>query len=129
MVSLSDPNNVANEFNKYFIESILIINRSIEDSVQPQCFSSFRIERNCELKAVSIDEISNILNSITTYSGVDNINLRVMQDCFELIGIPLLNLINKSLESGICPLTWKNSVITPVPKVPILYISFYTNIN
>ena len=51
--------------------------------------------------------------------GPDRIPARIIKEfAFELAG-PLTSIFNESLTSGIVPAIWKDSYITPVPKIPL----------
>jgi hypothetical protein len=58
-----------------------------------------------------------IMNKIKTKIGVAKINLKVMTDCFEVIGDSLTDFINLSLTSGVVPDKWKSSTVIPIPKL------------
>ena len=61
--------------------------------------------------------LKEICFSLEKTAGIDNVNARIIQDCFHVIEHPLLNLINKSLETGHVPQVWKESLVIPIPKV------------
>lgn len=47
----------------------------------------------------------------------DGISAQIIKTTFQVIGNRFLDVINASLQAGVFPNIWKNSVITPVPKI------------
>ena len=50
-------------------------------------------------------------------SGVPNLKTSVLKDALKILLIEFTYLINICLDKSYMPLTWKNGVITPIPKV------------
>ena len=48
--------------------------------------------------------------------GLDNISAKILRECADLISVPLCDLFNKSLFSGIFPDDWKCTRVTPLLK-------------
>lgn len=114
-----DAGSVENKFNNFFADSITDIANSIpyvqtnyEGTIimAPSEISNFQMISLNKLKKV----ISNLSNKS---SGDNNITVRAMKDFFDVIGYPLLHLINTSLTTGKMPTELKCSLIVPVPKV------------
>lgn len=114
---ISDSNVIANRFNEYFITSINEIHKSIDSVSAPIYYSQVSVNNILKFKPITFDVLFSALKSIETFSGVDNINIKVIKDSFELISVPLINIFNESLKKGIFPNCWKNSTIVPVPKI------------
>lgn len=117
-VLISDPKEVSEKFNRYFIKSITDINESIVCSDLPVMFfnshephSSFNFER------IDLHMLIKFINSLRKSGGLFNVNKQVLLDSIEVVGVPFVNIINESLESGIFPDCFKNSIITPIQKV------------
>jgi exonuclease III len=110
---------IATKFNNYFINSVKSINESIEmvdepiELIQP-------INNNYRLQGfhpITLNDLREICFSLKNTAGIDNVNTRVIQDCFHVIGHVLLDLINKSLLTGQVPQIWKESLVVPIQKV------------
>ena len=67
---------------------------------------------------ISVTEVDNLLKSIKTDKspGPDLIHNRVLHETKDIIKVPLTNLFNKSLETGIIPNIWKTANVTPIYK-------------
>ena len=48
--------------------------------------------------------------------GLDNISAKLVWECTDLISIPLCNIFNNSLSSGLFPDDWKCARVTPLFK-------------
>ena len=110
---------IASKFNTYFIDSVSDINRSIELVDEPDEIKQ-PINVNCTLTGfhpISYIELKNICFSMQKTAGIDNVNAKVIQDCFHVIGHDLLGLINESLQTGHVPRVWKESLVVPIQKV------------
>ena len=49
-------------------------------------------------------------------TGLDNISAKLIRECADLISIPLRNIFNNSLSSGLFPDDWKCARVTPLFK-------------
>ena len=67
---------------------------------------------------ISETEVDNLLKSIKTDKspGPDLIHNRVLHETKDIIKVPLTNLFNKSLETGVIPDIWKTANVTPIYK-------------
>lgn len=45
-------------------------------------------------------------------------NIDVFSDSMHTLGEMYLNIVNDSLMSGNCPVQWRKTIVTPIPKVP-----------
>lgn len=117
--SVEDGNEICNKFNSYFVDSVQEINSSIENV--PDTYNDQNEHLSDQLsvfRQISLDDLRKVVYSIGNSSGVENVNLQVLKDSFEVTGKYLLNIVNKSLEIGKCPQNWKQSVVVPIPKIP-----------
>ena len=110
---------IADKFNAYFVDSVRLINQSIELVNEPheirQPFSE-----NCRFdcfRPITFAKLKDICFSLERSAGIDNVNAKVIQDCFHVIGHDLLDLVNESLQTGHVPKVWKESLVIPIPKV------------
>ena len=115
---ISDPNEIANEFNKYFIN----IGKQISNQIVPtQSFQSYLTSptnKRFKLMEVNDNEIIHIVNNLKNKSsyGYDCIsNLLLKRAKNELIK-PLTLIINQTINTGIFPEQLKISQVKPLFK-------------
>ena len=75
---------------------------------------------NCNFSGfhpITFAQLKDICFSLKRSAGIDNVNAKVIQDCFHVIGHDLLDLINESLQTGHVPQVWKESLVVPIPKI------------
>ena len=72
-----------------------------------------------KVTSFSLDELVKEINNIEIYksSGLHNISSRILKDVWSISPIVLLDMINKSLKTGIFPEDWKHGTVIPIPKV------------
>lgn len=111
----SDPSIVSNIFNDLFSHTIdqnisfsLIQDETINNSVE--AFSNFSTINKTQLKKV-INDMPNKKSC-----GWDGISMNLLKKCYASLEMPLLHLINCSLESGIFPEKGKLAIIKPLHK-------------
>lgn len=118
--------NTADKFNMYYIESINSIINSIQQDT-PDSPNRRRIligggilnERCMEnFRRIQIEELEKIVMDLPNKKGTDEgITSEILKTTFSAIKNEFVDLINRSLEEGICPESWKTSTIIPIPKV------------
>lgn len=113
----SDPKEISEKFNLYFIKSITDINKSIVCVDLPVIFNNYIPNSTFQFERIDLQLLMKFVNSFKKSGGLYNINKQVLLDSMEIIGVPLVNIINESLQSGVFPDCFKNSVITPIQKV------------
>ena len=67
---------------------------------------------------ITPEEVECILSNLQTgkANGPDNINNYVLKRCSQELSLPLSNLFNQSLQTGIFPVIWKEANVTPIYK-------------
>lgn len=53
-------------------------------------------------------------------TGIDGVNVAMLQKFFAGFGDVLLDVLNSSLHTGIVPLRWKHALVTPIPKCKVV---------
>lgn len=111
-----DELTIAKKFNEYFIESVKEIRESIEDLE----YVNYVIPTASKFKfrQITIDELKEICKSLKNKTDFDRISPRTILDNWSQLGKTLLDLVNRSISTGEFPNSWKDSMITPVEKVP-----------
>ena len=94
-------------FQSIYSKSSLGVNLSSPDVVNPYLLLNV---------TTSASEVQGILRNldISISPGVDNQPARILRTCANELSVPLAQLFNLSLKSGVMPTLWKSANITPV---------------
>lgn len=116
-VKSCDNKEISENFNNYFIDSIIDINKSI-----PATDASTQLPNNVDtqfkFQKTNIEQIGDILNFLKKkVNRADVCNSNVWFDAFEYCGYFINDIVNTSLSKGIVPDEWKISTVTPIPKI------------
>lgn len=114
-IEYKDNYQMATQFNDYFVNSIKSINNTIEN-VQyinniPVITTRFRF------RAVTIQDLQNICKNMKNKPDFNNVTIKLIMDNWNIIGKSMREIINKSLETGVFPDSWKYSMVTPIEKI------------
>lgn len=110
-----DRKVIAEKFNKFFVQSVEELNRSICNVLYSSKIK--RVDSIFKFELVSDDVIMNILKKMNNKRDVIGLNSQIMIDLYDTIGPVLKKIINQSMECGHFPQSWKKSVVIPVSKV------------
>lgn len=115
-IACSDNNEIRNKFNDYFINSIIEIQRDIEDvgarDEQIIAITSFKF------REVSLRETTEIILSFRNeIGGKKLLTYGVLKDAVDIIAYFYMEIINESLRTGYFPKVWKLSTVVPIPKI------------
>ena len=117
----TDCNEIANAFNKYFInignDSSATIDGNTDDTSYKQYLQS-PSELNCKLEKITEPEILIIMNKMEnkSSSGYDTISNKILKFIKHEISKSITLIINQMLESGIFPDALKISKVIPLHK-------------
>jgi exonuclease III len=126
--TISDRQEIANAFNKYFLTVAGNINMKqnaprsqILDNNTPIQFLTQLFKHpfpNMKLKTVSTKEIEKIIKSLKpkNSTGYDEISTKLIKISASFISSPLTHICNKSLSSGMFPDRMKYAVVKPLFK-------------
>lgn len=110
--------DIANEFNRYFIQSIDDIEfKEINDK---QCYEMKGKSLNDHLdnfRLIDYDELKKIVFGFKNKSSPDELSPEMYKLLFEELKQPLLHIINYSLEKGKVPDHLRLSTVIPIRKV------------
>jgi hypothetical protein len=115
---VTDNQEIARQFNDFFIDSVVEINESIDIvddydfETDNYCVNDFHFRR------ITMNELWTTILKIETKTGVDNINMNVLKDAFTTVGETLVGIINQSFDEGVFPSAFKTSTVIPIQKVP-----------
>ena len=114
--------NVANKFNKYFVNSINNIVNSIEEPELVLPDMKDCTKENSDLldsfKPITLEQLKTVIFSLPSKKGTnEGISMEVIKKTFWRCGHALLNIINMSIVTGEVPMNWLLSEIVPIPKI------------
>lgn len=114
-LTIEDDQEIANQFNIYFIESV----REINTKIPIEIYEKQRSNSNAIFcfNGVSIREIKKCAKELKNNTDEFNLNSKILLDAIVLIGSQLADIINESLKKGIFPKSLKTSTILPIQKV------------
>lgn len=114
-IEIENDLDIANEFNKYFVDSIVDLNRGIPShQYENEIFLSNNPTFN--FRGVSISEIKTCLKELKNNTDEFFIKPSVLLDAMFVIGYQVADIINHSFNSGIFPDILKTSTIIPIQK-------------
>lgn len=118
---ISDEKLIAVNFNKFFIDSINNIVKSIHPFNDHEYILNKIKSADDPLsafKSVNLRDVKMIVKNLKNTGGCDDgLSTKIIKCAFDAIGNRFVDVINCSLYSGVFPENWKTSVIVPVPKI------------
>jgi hypothetical protein len=105
-VTVNNPTEIANTFNKFFTEAGVNIANSVnETSVPPEEFLGDTLAPEFQLGRTSPAEIVNTIRSFESKSSsdIDGISVGLLKEIAIEISFPLAHIFNLSLESSLRP--------------------------
>ncbi len=118
---ISDPQQISNEFNKFFASIGHTTSESVRTSTRH--YSEYltqaqRVNNNIFLDPVHPQELITICNGLKskTSSGHDNISTKLLKDTITNIATPLTHIINQSFIEGNVPNKMKLAKVIPIFK-------------
>lgn len=116
-VKISNREEMAEMFNKYFVDSVAQLRKYewIEDGLDYMTYTDSTME---VFQKIEEDNLKSIVRKLPNKSGMEEgITVEVMKFVVEASGHKIANIVNKSLEQGIFPDEWKESIVVPIPKI------------
>ena len=118
-VVLTDPQEIANEFNNFFSNIGPSTEKSIpiNPNLKPKNFLKNRIQLDFVVAHVSNEEVLEIINNLDNSStGPYSIPTKLLKLIPDLIFLPLCKIINNSFATGVFPDSLKISKVIPIHK-------------
>lgn len=121
---VSDPLEVANEFNKYFLSVAGKVWRNVD---RPDNYGAL-FPKNCFIEQFAVNsmfidpviecELKGAIETLKngTSPGLDGIGTHIIKKCYRKIGKVLLYIINLSFQTGVFPEKLKEAVVIPIHK-------------
>lgn len=115
-LSFTDPNDIANELNNYFID--IIENKPQTDKHPPNSKFQNLTSQSLFMTPVSASDIIKIIDDLknTNTVGYDGVSTKVIKYVKEIISAPLAHIINISICDGVFPNGLKKVIVKPVFK-------------
>lgn len=116
--SFTDEKQICERFNKYFVDSIVDINRNIPPTNEQS--EQFNTNNHTKLvfEHVNVDEVINVMKSLSVKVNKSQLcNSMVWFDSIEYCANFMAKIVNESLDTGEFPDDWKIATVTPIPKV------------
>lgn len=111
----SDPLQIANELNQFFVNSIETLNGAIPNVPFVDFMGAYQSEF-ADFSIPANDEILKIAKTIKSKGGPEP-SLSTVVNCWDVIGETICSIVKESLRKSAVPIALKRSVITPIPKV------------
>ena len=117
-IKITNPSDIANEFNHYFTTIADKLAESLpQTNMHFNHFLGNRVEENFNFNDISDTEIKNAVSSLNNSApGYDNIPISLIKSIFSDIISPVKHICNCSLRSGIFPQSMKIAKVFPLHK-------------
>ena len=120
-MEISDPEEVCNNFNDYFINLAPELASQIQPPDIPMedlLINAPKPNKKFQLKPITLEEVKKIISTLKpkASSGSDNISNLLIKEIMDIISEPLMILINKSFTEGIFPDCLKLAKMIPLFK-------------
>ena len=108
---ITDPKEQAERFNEHYAS---VFTRSTRPAPTKAPITNEKIE-DVEF---SVETVKSLIDDLKERSspGPDGINNKVLKEIRDVIAYPLFVLFRQSLDEGIVPRGWKDSIISPIYK-------------
>ena len=118
---ITDPHQVANEFNTFFANIGHITSESVPETdkhYSEYLTPAHRAKNSLFLEPVHPEELINLCNKLKpkTSSGHDNISTKLLKQTINYTAIPLAHIFNKSFQEGNVPSKMKLAKVIPIFK-------------
>ena len=138
---IQEPKKISQSFAKYFSTAIAKLRQRMTSVLSPPRPRANRSSNNFKLSQVSETFVAQELKKLKSNksTGLHNIPARLLKDGADALAMPLAILINRSINEGSIPASWKHAIVTPVHKSgskadtsnyrPISFLSVFAKIQ
>ncbi|XP_014299011.1 uncharacterized protein LOC106693924 [Microplitis demolitor] len=119
-VSYTDEKIIADKFNNYFIESIdkIVEELQVNERRELESYPVLYETKLDEFIIAYVNQIDKIIKKLDKNKGKnESISTDIIIKIWNVNTSIITELINSSIEEGIVPEAWKNSLIYPIQKV------------
>ena len=119
---IEDEKEIAETFNKFFVEKIANLKKNIEDLKKDplEKLKKRMAGKNLKfsLRQVTENQVKKAIESLKKKksSGLDGVSQECVVMGAEVLVVPLMRIINCSIENGQFPKEWKEELVTPILK-------------
>lgn len=115
--SYTNPNDVADILNNYFVEIGQKLAMAI-DKNQTDCIENKKVEKTLFMNPTDSTEVEKIIKGMKkgTAPGPDGITVGDLLCLVDVISQPLSNIINNCIENETFPNELKNAIVIPIHK-------------
>ena len=115
---IQEPKKISQSFAKYFSTAIAKLRQRMTSVLSPPRPRANRSSNNFKLSQVSETFVAQELKKLKSNksTGLHNIPARLLKDGADALAIPLAILMNRSINEGSIPASWKHAIVTPVHK-------------
>lgn len=120
---ISDKMEVAENFNKFFINKIKKLREKLLNSPKSDPLDKLKKQMNkrnlhFKLRTITANQVRKIIKKLknTNSTGSDTISTKIIKEAREVLVEPITCIVNKSILSGIFPDMWKLAKVVPLLK-------------
>lgn len=111
---LSDGNEICDAFNRYF-HSVFVPTQNTDSLLDyDESKSTLNISSVNITLARVLDELKKL--NLNKGSGSDNLPPIFIRECANELALPITLIFQTSIDTGVFPNKWKQSLVTPIPK-------------
>ena len=115
---IQEPKKISQSFAKYFSTAIAKLRQRMTSVLSPPRPRANRSSNNFKLSQVSETFVAQELKKLKSNksTGLHNIPARLLKDGADALAMPLAIFMNRSINEGSIPASWKHAIETPVHK-------------
>ena len=118
--SVTNSHELSNAFNDHFSTIGTKLANEVPLVTDGSSYADYIVSSDNKFifSPISSSNVFSLLNKLSRSkaTGLDNISAKLIRECADLISIPLCNIFNNSLSSGLSPDDWKCARVTPLFK-------------
>ena len=99
---ITDPSDIANYFNDYFINVGKSLANNITSNANPLLYVNHN-NNSLVIPQLEVHEVLNMISLLNSAAGHDCLPGSIMKNCTEYYIYPLTHVINMSIEQGYFP--------------------------
>jgi hypothetical protein len=119
-MSLENPKEIANAFNKYYTNIITNLNIKYSDTCKAlELLNNLKLENIVQMEIIPVSEAEVVNNKILkskNTAGYDGISSKILKQCAHTIIKLLTHIFNISLTTGVFPERCKFAIVRPIYK-------------
>lgn len=118
LIDKLNDSDIARFFNEFFVKSVVSFNKSIPHCTMPeQLKGAEHTIKRFHFHPIDMETLNRICSNLKQASGLNNVNGKIVRDCFSVMGEEFLSIINESVIKGQFSNSWKELIMISIPKV------------